>query len=220
MTGALGAMVQQSNNTSNGVFITPAPPYPERPSATQNFAVNSSIFTEWGFTFPDSVGRDDRRQPELQHVRHAQHAQGEHPVRHDDAGEEAVRRAVHAARIAGQKTFDNDVPIYAQRQHGLRAAASLSQMIANNGTVDLTLKPEHAVQYEAGISGSWFNHRVTGQLTWFDLDNTDKLVSQTANAGDVHDQRRRAEESGRRSFARLARGRTTRTCGCRWFTRG
>jgi hypothetical protein len=38
-------MLQRSNITSNGVFIIPAPPYPERPSAQENWSSNVSLFT-------------------------------------------------------------------------------------------------------------------------------------------------------------------------------
>ena len=180
VTGSLGAMIQQSNNTSNGVFITPAPPYPERPSATQNFAVNSSLFTEWTFAFPQSwvatVGAS------LNSNTFATRNMLKSNVLFDTTtlAKKNFGNQINP-RAELTKTFDNGLELFGSVSTGY-AVPLLSQIIANNGTVDLTLKPEHAIQYEAGVLGNWFSHRLTGQLTWFDLDVTDKLVSQTANA--------------------------------------
>jgi iron complex outermembrane receptor protein len=179
VTAAIGATVQQSNNTSNGVFILPFPPFVELPSATQNFAVNSSVFTEWSFTFPGAwvatVGGS------LNNNVFATHNMLKSNVLFDTT---TIRKQTFDAqftpRVALTKTWDN-YTAYASVSTGY-APPLLSQIIANNGTVDLTLKPEHATQYEAGIMGSWFDRHLTGQLTWFNLDDTDKLVSQTANA--------------------------------------
>jgi iron complex outermembrane receptor protein len=55
----------------------------------------------------------------------------------------------------------------------------LSNVISNNGAVDASLKPERAVQYEIGTRGSVFDKKLTGQVSLFDLENTDKLISQT-----------------------------------------
>ena len=86
---------------------------------------------------------------------------------------------------SARRIFSESLPRFTKRVERVStgyAVPLLSQIIANNGTVDLTLKPEHAIQYEAGVLGNWFSHRLTGQLTWFDLDDTDKLISQTASA--------------------------------------
>ena len=179
VTGAVGATVQQSNNTSNGVFIIPAPPFVERPSATQNFAVNSSIFTEWTFTFPRgwvaTVGGSlNNNAFATRNMLKANQLFDTTTLAKQTFG------AQFTPRVALTKTWDN-YTAYANMSTGY-APPLLSQIIANNGTVDLTLKPEHATQYEVGVMGNWFNRRLTGQLTWYNLDNTDKLVSQTANA--------------------------------------
>ena len=177
VTGALGAMIQQSNLTSNGVFITPAPPYPERPSDTQNFAVNSSVFTEWTFSFPGqwaaTVGVS------LNSDTFGTRNMLKSNVLFDTTT--LARKAfpnVVDPRVSLSKTFSNDMMVFGSVSTGF-APPLLSQIIANNGTVDLSLKPESATQYEAGVQGAWFHHHLTSQLTWFDLDNTNKLVSQT-----------------------------------------
>jgi iron complex outermembrane receptor protein len=177
VTGALGAMVQQSNQTSNGVFITPVSPFPERPSDSQNFAVNSSIFTEWTFSFPGqwaaTVGGS--LNSDVFGTRNMLKA---NQVFDTTTLAKKTFANVFDPRVSLSKTFNNGMMVFADWSNGF-AAPLLSQIIANNGTVDLSLKPEKAVQYEAGVQGSWFHRHLTSQLTWFDLDNTDKLVSQT-----------------------------------------
>ncbi|HEY5218991.1 MAG TPA: TonB-dependent receptor, partial [Gemmatimonadaceae bacterium] len=47
---------------------------------------------------------------------------------------------------------------------------------------DLSLKPERATQYEVGTQGSAFDQRLTGQVALYDIENTNKLVSETSNS--------------------------------------
>jgi iron complex outermembrane receptor protein len=193
VTGAFGGMIQQSNLTSNGVFITPAPPYPERPSDSQNFAVNGSIFTEWTFSFPDQwvlgVGAS------LNTADFASRNMLKNNQVFDTTA--TINRAfsgVFLPRASLQKSFGNNWSLYGSVSTGF-APPLLSQIISNNGAVDTSLNPEKATQLEVGIQGSWFDRRLSTQLTWFDLDNTNKLVSQTiatvtstVNAGEQKNQ--------------------------------
>ncbi len=56
VSGTLGGMAQRANITSNGVFITPAPPAIRNARARRkNFAVNGYLFTEWTFSFPSRI---------------------------------------------------------------------------------------------------------------------------------------------------------------------
>jgi iron complex outermembrane receptor protein len=177
VTGSLGGLIQQSNLTSNGVFITPAPPYPERPSDTQNSAVNGSMFTEWSFSLPDQwtlgVGAS------LNTADFATRNMLKNSQLFDTTA--TINKAfsgVFLPRASVQKSFGSNWSLFADVSTGF-APPLLSQIISNTGAVDTALKPEHATQYELGIEGSWFDRRLSTQLTWFDLDNTDKLVSQT-----------------------------------------
>ena len=70
----------------------------------------------------------------------------------------------------------------------------LSTITASNGTVNTDLKPEKAVQYEIGAQGTLIE-RLTGQVALFDMDNTNKLVTQsvagvnsTVNVGEQRDE--------------------------------
>jgi iron complex outermembrane receptor protein len=178
--GTLGASVQQSNLTSNGVFIIPAPPFPERPTDQENSATASSIFTEWSFALPQAVtitagASLNKNQFSIRNML--------------DAGTLFDTTQVQSRsfdwdfdpRITLSKEIHGNALVYASVSGGYTPPL-LSNSVASDGTVDLGLKPEHAVQYEVGTQGNFFDQRLTGQLSLFDIENTDKLVTETANA--------------------------------------
>ncbi len=180
ISGRLGAQAQRSQVTSNGVFIVPAPPFPERPSASENYAVNAYAFTEWSFSLPAAVtitaGAD------LIHNTFAVHNLLRNNVLFDTT--KAQTRAfptVLAPRIQVQKGVAPHASVYASISTGYTPPL-LTNVTASDNTVDLNLKPERAVQYEVGAQGSALDQRLTGQVALFDLDNTNKLVSQTVNS--------------------------------------
>jgi iron complex outermembrane receptor protein len=178
--GTLGAFAQRSNLTSNGVFIIPAPPFPERPSAQENFAVHSSLFTEWNFALPSAVtltvgGSLNKNEFAIRNM-----------LKNNqlfDTTTVADRSfpAVFTPRVALSKAFSSGLSLYGSVSTGYTPPL-LSNTVANDGSVDLTLKPERAVQYEVGTRGSLLNDRLSGEIALFDLENTDKLVSETSNS--------------------------------------
>lgn len=180
VTGTLGGMLERTNISTNGVFIVPAPPYPERPTDQENYATIASLFTEWNFAMPSQVTltvgasvnknefgiRNMLRNNQLFDTTSTQ-------VRSFDA--------VVAPRVALSKAFDNNASVYASVSSGYTPPL-LSNTIDNTGAVDLSLKPERAVQYEVGAQGSLFANRLNGQISLFDIENSDKLISQTVNS--------------------------------------
>lgn len=180
VTGRLGAQAQRSQVTSNGVFIVPAPPFPERPSATENYAVNAYLFTEWSFSLPRAVtltaGAD------LIHNTFAVHNLLRNNQLFDTT--KALTRTfptVLAPRIQIQKGIAPHASLYASVSTGYTPPL-LTNVVASDNTVNLGLKPERAIQYEVGAQGSALDQRLTGQIALFDLDNTNKLVNQTVNS--------------------------------------
>jgi iron complex outermembrane recepter protein len=89
--------------------------------------------------------------------------------------------AVITPRVALTKGFGSNASVYASVSSGYTPPL-LSNTIDNTGAVDLSLKPERAVQYEVGAQGSIFANRLNGQVSLFDIENSDKLISQTANS--------------------------------------
>lgn len=180
VTGALGGWLQRTNVTTNGVFIIPAPPYPERPTAQENFASTGSLFTEWNFALPSqltvTVGASvNKVRFGIRNMLNANQL--------FDTTRMQTRSfdAVFTPRVALSKGLGANASVYASVSSGYTPPL-LSNTVASDGTVDLALKPERAVQYEVGTQGSLFDARLTGQLSLFDVENTDKLVTETANA--------------------------------------
>jgi iron complex outermembrane receptor protein len=179
ITGRLGAQAQRSQVTSNGVFIVPAPPFTERPSATQNYAVNSYLFTEWDFSLPSSItltlGADLIRNTFAVHnlLRNGQLF---------DTTQVQTRTfpTVVAPRAQLQKTLGAHGSVYASVSTGYTPPL-LANVIASDNSINTALKPERAIQYEVGAQGSVLRDRLSGQIALFDLDNRDKLTTQTIN---------------------------------------
>lgn len=177
VAGRLGGMAQRSNVTSNGVFIVPAPPFTERPSASQNYAVNAYLFTEWNFSLPAGVtltaGGDL-----IHNSFTVQNLLKNNQLFDTTAILTRSFGSVFAPRAQVQKAFGNIGSVYASVGEGFTPPL-LTNITANNGTINTELKPERAIQYEVGAQGSLLDSRLNGQIDWFDLDNRDKLTSQT-----------------------------------------
>ncbi|HWG34924.1 MAG TPA: TonB-dependent receptor plug domain-containing protein [Gemmatimonadaceae bacterium] len=180
VTGTLGGMLERTNISTNGVFIVPAPPYPQRPTSQENYASIASLFTEWNFAMPSqftlTVGASlNKNEFGIRNM-----------LRNGQVFDSATTQvrsfdAVIAPRVALTRGFGSNASVYASVSSGYTPPL-LSNTIDNTGAVDLSLKPERAVQYEVGAQGSLFANRLNGQVSLFDIENSDKLVSQTANS--------------------------------------
>lgn len=180
VTGTLGGMLERTNISTNGVFIVPAPPYPQRPTDQENYATIASLFTEWNFAMPSqftlTVGASlNKNEFGIRNMLRSGQV--------FDSATTQVRSfdAVIAPRVALTRGFGSSASVYASVSSGYTPPL-LSNTIDNTGAVDLSLKPERAVQYEVGAQGSLFANRLNGQVSLFDVENTDKLISQTANS--------------------------------------
>ena len=180
INGIFGGMFQRSNLTTNGVFIIPAPPYPQRPTDQENYAMNYYLFTEWSFAL----------QGQVTVTVGASLNKNEFGIRNmlknnqvNDTTQLEVKafNPIFTPRISISKVFSNSVSVYASVSSGYTPPL-LSDAIASDGTVNLSLTPERAVQYEIGTKGNILNNKLAYQLALFDLENSNKLVSQTSNA--------------------------------------
>ncbi|HEX3926997.1 MAG TPA: TonB-dependent receptor [Gemmatimonadales bacterium] len=177
--GTVGTMVQRSNVTSNGVFIVPAPPFAERPSASENYAVNWYAFTEWKFSFHS--GMSVEAGASLINDAFAVQNLLKNSLLFDTTSVERKSFGwLFAPRIEAQQRFGHAALLYASVSTGYTPPL-LTNVVASDGTIDTGLKPEHAVQYEVGAQGTIAGH-LSGQVALFDLDNTNKLVSQTVTS--------------------------------------
>jgi iron complex outermembrane receptor protein len=180
LTGSLGALVQRSQIATNGVFILPFPPFVERPTNQENSATNGSIFTEWSATLPRRVVLSAGAS--LHKNDFAIHNLLKDGALFDTTTTQ--RKSfdwVLTPRVSVSKGFSTSALVYASVSAGYTPPL-LSNVIANTGAVNLSLEPERAVQYELGTTGTYLNDRLTTQLDVFDIENTNKLVSETFNS--------------------------------------
>ncbi len=180
INGSLGGSFQRSDIMTNGVFIIPAPPYPERPTDQENYAWNASLFTQWSFDMPGqvsvTVGAGLHKNAFA-----IRNMLNNNQLFDTTSVQERSFPTVFTPRVTVSKGFSDNATVYGSISSGYTPPL-LSNVVASDGTVDLSLKPEHAVQYEIGTQGSLFDKRLAGQLELYDIENTNKLVSETSNA--------------------------------------
>jgi iron complex outermembrane recepter protein len=180
LRGTLGGMLQRSNVTSNGVFIIPAPPNPEIPSDQENYAVNGYLFTEWNVSLPSqvvvTVGGSLNKNTFAVH-----NLLVKEQVFDTTATITKSFGAVFAPRVAVSKGFGDQLAVFGDISAGY-TPPQLSDVVASDGTINTALKPERAIQYELGAREALLDKRLTGELTLYDLENSDKLLSETVNS--------------------------------------
>jgi iron complex outermembrane receptor protein len=180
LTGSLGGLLQRTNVSTNGVFIVPAPPFPQRPTAQENYASNGSLFTEWNLSLPTQVTLTVGAS--LNKNRFAiRNLLKNNQLFDTTFTQERSFDAVITPRAAVTKAFGSTASVYASVASGYTPPL-LTNAIDNTGAVNLLLKPERAVQYEVGAQGNFLSNRVSAQVSLFDIENTDKLISQTVNS--------------------------------------
>jgi iron complex outermembrane receptor protein len=193
--GQFGAFLQYSNDAVNGVFIPSSisPPFtpetkPQIPTDDQNYALNYNLFTKWQFALPYefkvSVGGI------LNFNKF-----GIRDMLHDGnlyAGSSTQAKTFNptfSPSISVLKSYGQKASVYARFTMG-DSPPQLSDIIQGDGSVNRQLKPEHANQFEVGTKGRFGNGKVAYELTIFDLEITDRLmtefnhdVSYTTNVG-------------------------------------
>lgn len=183
INGTLGAFVQKTNYTANGYNLNS-----KTPSDQENYALNYYVFTEWNFTLPwqfvVSLGGSLNK--------------NEFGIRNmlkNNIIQDTTRLTIKAfdpvftPTISILKIINDNLSVYGSVSAGYTPPA-LSSIIASDNTLNLSIKPETAVQYEIGAKGAFLERKLSFQLALFDLENKDKLVSQkigtvsfTTNAG-------------------------------------
>lgn len=180
VNGTLGGMFQRSDISSDGVFIVPIPSHPQIPNDHKNFAENYYAFTEWSFSLPNQItitaGASLNK-----NVFGIRNMLKNGQVNDTTQLMKKSFKPVLAPRISISKVFADHISVYASVSSGYTPPL-LSSATASDGSVDLGLKPERAVQYEIGTKGNLFHQRLSYQLALFDLENYDKLVSVTSNS--------------------------------------
>jgi iron complex outermembrane recepter protein len=180
VNGSLGVAFQRSTVTSNGVFIVPIPSAPQNPSAFENYAINYYPYTEWTVGLPEEISVTAGASLNFNEFGYRNMLTSQKLYNGSSTRIKSFD-AVLTPRLSVLKMLGNDVSVYASVSSGFTPPL-LSNIVQSNGTVDTALNPEKAVQYEFGSKGNLFERMLTYQVSFFDMEITDKLVSQTVNA--------------------------------------
>jgi iron complex outermembrane receptor protein len=175
LDGVVGGSFQKTNYTANGFSLNSG-----NPSDQENYAMNYYGFSEWNATLP----------AEVVVTAGVTISKNEFGIRNmlknkmvNDTTT-VLRRSFDAKltpRASVLKAFGDAASVYASVSTGYTPPA-LSSIINSDNTINTALKPESAVQYEVGSKGRVLGHRLSYDLALFDLENTDKLVSQKIGA--------------------------------------
>ena len=186
--GQLGASFIRTNQDAHGNFIPPFifPPFtpnttPNIASASRNYAMNYTIFTQWKFGLPGDFkltagGSLNFIEFATQNLLHNGTIYLDNPI------SIKVFKPVFRPSLSLIKSLNEGASAYASISTGY-APATLSQMTRTDGTINTDLKPEKGIQYEVGVKGtSGALKNMSYQVAVFDLEVTDRLIQQTSNS--------------------------------------
>lgn len=191
--GTTGVFVQRTNATANGFNLNSG-----RPSDQENYALNYYGFTEWNAHLPmDFVVTGGGA---LNLYEFGIRNMLKNNIINDTT---TVLRRKFDARFSPRgallKRFRDELTVYGSVSTGF-TPPSLSSFINSDNTVNQDLDPEKVLQYEGGAKGLLSGGRITYDVAWFDLEISDKLVSQrigtVSSTTNVGKQRNRGVEAG------------------------
>jgi len=187
INGQLGAFIQKSDASVDGVFIPPfiSPPFtsntqPQFPTNDQNYALNYNFFTEWDVDLPRnfriSVGGV------LNFNKFGIRNMLNNGSLYSGSSTKSKRfDPTFSPSISVLKSFNDQRSVYASISTG-QTPPLLEDIISSDGTVNDQLSPEKAVQYELGSKGSMMNGRFSYKVALFDMEISDRLVTQYENS--------------------------------------
>ena len=190
VNGILGIAFQKSNENAQGNFILPFVLPPFNPttahmsfSDAQNAAMNYDIFTQWTFRLPKQQlsltvgGSVNFVEFSTQNL-----VDSLTKVFINDPVYVKAFKPTFTPDVSLLKVFNRNISAYASVSMGY-APPTIAQMTESNGTIDVNLKPETAIQYEIGTKGNFGkDQKLSYQLALFDMDITNRLTSETANS--------------------------------------
>lgn len=187
VNGQLGAFIQKSNQAVDGVFIPPfiSPPFtpstqPQFPTNNQNTALNYNFFTKWEFGLPRdfrvSVGGV------LNFNKFAiRNMLNNGTLYNGSTTKSKSFDPTFSPSVSVLKSFSEQASVFASLRTG-QTPPLLSDIIASDGSVNDQLSPERAVQYEIGSKGNLLDGRFSYKLALFDMEISDRLVTQYENS--------------------------------------
>lgn len=197
LTGSTGASFQRTNYTVNGYFNPNPTVAGGRVTDQENYALNTSVFTEWDAALPMDVIATLGGQVGVVEFGYRNMLEGAF------IGQRTVHRNAFDPKFLPRasllKKFGDAFSTYASFGAGY-TPPSLTSILNSDGTVNKGLRPEKASQVEVGSKGLLFGKRLSYSLALFELDIKDKLVSQTISSVtstvNVGEQKNRGVEIG------------------------
>jgi iron complex outermembrane receptor protein len=195
--GILGGMFEKSNQNTQGDFVlpfkqqpSPTTPFttnsPVIPSDAQNYGMTYNTFTQWTFTLPAKQislvvgGSLNFNESGTQNLL-APNGTAKGMIYINDPTYVLAYKPVFTPDISLIKVFNNNVSAYVSVTSGY-TPPNIGQMTNSLGQVDEGLLPEQAMQYEVGTKGNLAGNKLHYQLAIFDMDITDRLIQEEANA--------------------------------------
>jgi iron complex outermembrane receptor protein len=183
--GQLGAFLQYSVESDQGVFIPKSifPPFkpsdPQFPTDLQNDALNYNFFTQWSVNLPldfkiSAGALLNFNKFGIQNMLNNGRLYN---------GFFTKTRTFHptfSPSFFVLKSFNQKYSVYVRLSTG-NSPALLSDIIQGDGTVNDNLEPEKAVQYEAGSKGNLLNGKLAYKVALFDLKVTNRLAAEHRN---------------------------------------
>jgi iron complex outermembrane receptor protein len=195
----LGGSFQKLNVTANGYsvnhnFNPPFTPTQGTGSDNQEYALNYNIFAQVGVKLPASItltvgGSMNFSEFYIQNMLNAAHLAINNPPTYGGVVTPAFTPSASLIKV-----FNDHISAYVSFGMGYTPPGLTNILESNNTTIDAGLKPESAVQYEAGTKGNLLNGKLSYQLAIYDLDVTNRLIQEDSggigyytNAGEQRD---------------------------------
>jgi len=187
VNGQLGAFIQKSSESEDGVFIPPfiSPPFtpstqPQFPTNNENRALNYNLFTKWEFSLPHNFRISAGGV--LNFNKFGIRNMLNNGSLYNGSSTKYKRfDPTFSPSISVLKSFNDQASVYASVNAG-QTPPLLGDIIASDGSVNDQLSPEQAVQYEIGSKGHLMDGRFSYKLALFDIEISDRLVTQYENS--------------------------------------
>lgn len=187
VNGVLGLSFIKTAQNTQGNFVPPfvSPPFtpatvPDIRSDAQNYAMNYAMFTQWKFSLPSGISLTAGGSINFQEFG-TQNLISNNLIYLDNPYKVKAFRPTFNPVVSVEKSIGDPVSLYAGMSTGY-APPVLAQMTGSDGKVNTALKPERAIQFEAGARGRLArNNAFSYQLAIFDMEIRDRLIQQNAN---------------------------------------
>ncbi|NML40070.1 TonB-dependent receptor [Chitinophaga sp. G-6-1-13] len=177
LNGTAGAEYQKTNSFKKGYALASGVLGPLTGDLEVS-AMQYSLFTQWELKLPQgfqvTAGVSNNY---IEYSITDRLTNTANPTHKDQSGHKTFT-PVLTPQVSVLKAVNETVSVYAGVSKGYSPPVSGQVVIPQIGQVNTDLRPEKAVQYEAGAKGSLLGKRLSFQVAVFDMEIKDKLTSQ------------------------------------------